>query len=388
MRENQSVESVAEVLHGIDAFPVRLSVYPTAGGGLSFVGWKEVSAREISIRVRSALQTVSVSLDAGAALRVHIDRDDWSGVELDLCAAVALAAYSGRFDTAKLAGVALSAELALDGRLRPVRGVVSLAEAAKARGARLLVVAKENRAEAEQVGGIRVETPVLFSDLVDLLARDLSGVGEFALPRMDRDGAAAAWKSCREALDGGARCLLLVGPPGSKTTLARVLASRLPVMVEGERREVARVTSAAGLAHEGQGWARRPFRAPHHSCSEAGLVGGGVHCRPGEVSLAHRGTLLLDEANEFSMRAIDAVGCALRDRQVVLSARGKACSMPAEPRLVIATTNPCPCGWHGTTDAVAGSSRECRCTPEQIGRYRSRGLGRLGELVELTVRLP
>src|SRR4029077_1874180 len=230
-------------------------------------------------------------------------------------------------------------------------------------------------------GGLRVETPVLFSDLIDLLARDLSSVAEFALPRMDREGAADAGKGCREAVDGGARCLLLVGPPGSKMTLARVLACRLPKLEPSERLEVARVMSAAGLAHEGQGWARRPFRAPHHSCSAAGLVGGGVQARPGEVSLAHRGTLLLDEVNEFSKLAIDSVGCAIRDRQVVLSAGGRRGTMPADPRLVILSMNPCPCGWHGTTDAVAGSSRECRCTPEQIGRYRGRSFGRLGELV-------
>src|SRR5882672_10262098 len=139
------VEMTAWTLHGIDAVPVRLSVQAIDRGGLSFVGWKESSAREISVRVRSTLESVSVRLDDGAALRVKIDRDDWGGLELDLPVAVALAAHVGGIDRGLLEGVAFAAELGLDGKLKPVRGVVSIAQGAKAGGVRVLFVSEQSR---------------------------------------------------------------------------------------------------------------------------------------------------------------------------------------------------------------------------------------------------
>lgn len=341
-------------LIGLDAYPVKIEASPEDSSGFRIARLPAAAERETRVRVQAALASVGLSNPEGLVVDVTTAENTPILVspQLDLAIACAVLAYYGKIAPSTLRDVAMVGELALDGSLRPVRGALLYAEAAVAEGKRILVH-QDNMNEAIEAASARV---IGFHTLTEVIRyfSDVAKVakGDRVLPR----------PSAR-ALPRG---LLLIGPiSAGKTTLARELCRLLPPLSHQERRETTRIHSIAGLIDSSVGFVKeRPFRAPHHTVSEAGLVGGGSVLRPGEVSLAHNGVLFLDELLEFRRAAVGVLADTLTVGRITLCRNSYSASLPAIPRLLIASTCACPCGYYGST------TRECRCTPKTIARYR------------------
>lgn len=387
--------SHASVLVGLDAFPVRIEAASTRGPAFfQMVGLAEAAVRESRVRVTSALAKLGVLLDE-YAITINLAPADLrkQGAVLDLAISLAILAALGRIPTASLDAVLLLGELSLDGRVQPIRGVLPSLLGAKLDGFRQAIVPAGNRAEAGFVDGI---DSFVASDL-DAVIQHLSGNRCLVRPptavftpqftQGDLDLAAVRGQAtARRALEiaaAGLHNLLFVGPPGSgKTLLARALPSIMPPIGLEEALELTAIHSVAGLIDAETGVVQnRPFRAPHHSVSEAGLVGGGEIPRPGEVSLAHHGVLFLDELAEFRRPALESLRQPLEDGIVQIArARAKA-TFPARP-LVVAAVNPCACGYFGHP------VRSCRCSEPQRRRYLGRLSGPLLDRIDLHCAVP
>jgi magnesium chelatase family protein len=378
-------------LQGLEALPVSVEVDIAPGlPGLQMVGLADAAVQEARERVRAALRNsglrvpltrVVVSL-APADLRK-------AGPSFDLPIALALLVASGQLPPERLEGVWCAAELGLDGRLRPVRGVLALALAARRAGARALLVPAANAGEAALVAGLRVWSGEDLAAVLALLAdpsRSLRPTPCLASPcappapdLADVRGQAHGRRALEIAAAGGHH-LLLVGPPGSgKTMLARRLPALLPPLAAAEALELTGLHSVAGLLAEGSGLVRRrPFRSPHHSCSVPALLGGGSVPRPGEISLAHHGVLFLDELAEFRRETLESLRQPLEEGEVWISRARQRCRFPCSVTLV-AATNPCPCGWFGDP------ARPCACGEGQRRRYWSHLSGPLLDRLDLQV---
>jgi magnesium chelatase family protein len=381
-------------LDGISARPVRVEVDVHRGlPGFAIVGLPDAAVREARERVRAALvncgfefplRRIVVNL-APASLRK-------AGPGMDLAIAAALLSASDQLEWDGLSRVALAGELALDGSTRPINGALAIAEAAREGGAESVLLPEENGPEAALAEGIDVIPLDSLGRLPALVAGEWEPERPRALPlELDpRPGAPdlgdlRGQPHLRHALEvaaAGGHSLLMIGPPGAgKSLAASRLPSILPPLASVEALEVARIASACGrlgnVPSEG-----RPFRSPHHTISPAGLVGGGAPPRPGEVTLAHRGVLFLDELCEFRRDSLEALRAPLENGEVAIARAGGRRQMPCRFMLV-AASNPCPCG-RGEADP------DCSCAPVAVQRYQGKLSGALADRIDIlaAVRQP
>jgi magnesium chelatase family protein len=388
---------------GIEASPIDVEVDVGQGlPGCNIVGLPDAGVKEGRIRIRGALENCGARMPQ-RRVTVNLAPADLrkDGAAFDVPIAVGILAANGDVPEGAARGAVMLGELALDGAVRPVRGVLPIAAWARAAGKRRLFVPAANAAEAAVAAeGVEVHAVAHLQELVALLrgepgrspsgrrpefARGLEGQGQSeavgAPDLSDIRGQEVARRALEIAAAGGHN-LLFVGPPGSgKTMLARRLPAILPALSFAEALETTMVYSVAGVLGDRSLLAQRPFRAPHHTVSVAGLAGGGPLVRPGEISLAHNGVLFLDELLEFSRPALEILRQPLEERSIAIVRARRSVAFPADFMLV-AATNPCPCGHLGNR------VRTCTCSLAAIAAYRGRLSGPLLDRIDMHVEVP
>src|SRR6202795_4305300 len=391
-------KNFSAAVFGIDAYLMEVEVDVGSGkpGDFNIVGLPDVAVKESRERIKAALkncghdfpfQSVTVNL-AAADIRKE-------GSALDLPMALSILGCEGEFFGKRLDQYIFLGELSLDGQVRSVRGSLSAALAAREHKIKAVVVPEANAREAAVVEGIDVFAVRNLPQAVDLVNVPesfspvrvdantlLADAAQYAVDMRALRGEQAAKRALEVACAGGHN-IIFIGPPGAgKTMLAKRIPTILPPMSLEEAIETTRIHSVAGLLEDSRGLVgTRPYRSPHHTISDAGLIGGGAIPRPGEVSLGHNGVVFLDELPEFQRNVLEVMRQPLEDGAVTIARAAVSVTFPARFMLA-AAMNPCPCGYFGDP------TRECHCTPPMIQRYVSKISGPLLDRIDIQIEVP
>lgn len=384
-------------LVGVDAVEVEIESYDGGGTPKMFiVGLPDMSVKESRERVTAAISSCGYLMNEGTTT-VNLAPADLKkeGPGFDLPIAISLIAHRARIPIPMLADTAMIGELALNGELRPVRGLLAVALEARRKGRKRLLVPKRAATEASVVAGIDIIGVQNLREVVDYLKSDLeiapepcraaeffAAADHYDIDFADVKGQEHAKRAIEVAV-AGAHNLLMVGPPGTgKSMIAKRIPTIMPKMSEEEAIETTKIHSAGGLLSETRAFvATRPFRSPHHTISDAGLLGGGTNPAPGEMSLAHNGVLFLDELPEFRRSTLEVMRQPLEDGRVTISRAAGTVTYPSGT-LLVSAMNPCQCGFYGD------AKRACRCSSVMVQRYRQRISGPLLDRIDLHVEVP